>query len=57
MFIKVDDRIALITRKYNNDVWKLKFVDNNEVVNVFYSLDHKWDYVFLKQGYAQSYYS
>ena len=40
--ILIENRIAQITLKYNDFVWQLKFLDNNEIVNIFYSLEYKF---------------
>jgi hypothetical protein len=41
-FIKVHERIAKVVKKWNNECWRLKFEDNNEIVNVFYPLSEDW---------------
>ncbi len=41
--ILIDNRIAEITKKYNEFVWRLKFKDNNEIINVFYQLEENWN--------------
>lgn len=41
-FIKVHERIAKVVKKWNNECWRLKFVDNNEIINVFYPLSEDW---------------
>ncbi len=40
--ILVHERIAKVVKKWNNECWRLKFVDNNEIVNVFYPLSEDW---------------
>lgn len=40
--IYIEQRLARITLKYNSFVWRLQFLDNNEIVNIFYSLDSKY---------------
>ena len=57
MFIKVHDRIALVTKQYNSVVWKLRFVDNGEVVSVFYSLDHEYNFLFFRSQYEKDGYN
>jgi hypothetical protein len=40
--IVVHERIAKVVKKWNNECWRLKFTDNNEIVNVFYPLSEDW---------------
>ena len=40
--ILVDNRIAEITKKHNDFAWRLKFKDNNEIVNIFYHKEENW---------------
>lgn len=40
--IIVYERIAKVVKKWNNECWRLKFIDNNEIVNVFYPLSEDW---------------
>lgn len=40
--IFIDNRIAEITKKHSEFSWRLKFKDNNEIVNVFYHKEEKW---------------
>ena len=42
--IRVDNRIAEVTKMYNSNVCQLKFKDNSEIINVFYLLDEKWSF-------------
>jgi hypothetical protein len=46
--IEINGRIAKIIRRYNNNVWRLKFTDNQEIVNVFYANEHDNLKPFLK---------
>ena len=40
--IVVHDRIAEVVKKWNDEVWRLRFKDNGEIVNVFYALSEDW---------------
>lgn len=44
MTIIIHNRIAEIIHKYNSHVWRLRFLDNGEIINVFYSLSEQWEY-------------
>jgi hypothetical protein len=47
--IIVDQRIALVTKVYNDYAWQLKFLDNHDIVNVFYHQEEQWAYVLLSK--------
>ena len=45
--IIVNQRIALIKKVYNDYAWQLEFLDNRDIVNVFYHQEEPWAYVLL----------
>lgn len=45
MEILVDSRVASVIHKHNDYAWRLKFKDNNEIVNVFYHQENNWTIV------------
>lgn len=38
--IIVENRLAKIVKKWNAYVWRLKFEDNGEIVNIFYAQNY-----------------
>ena len=47
--IIVNQRIALIQKVYNDYAWRLEFLDNRDIVNVFYHQEEQWAYVLLNE--------
>lgn len=43
--ININNRTAQIIKKYTNNVWRIKFIDNNEIVNIFYSKEEIFNFL------------
>ena len=42
--IEINNRKAEIVKVYSKGIWRLRFIDNLEIINIFYSLENKWHY-------------
>ena len=40
--IIIHNRKATIIKKHSNFSWRLKLIDNNEIINIFYPLSESW---------------
>lgn len=43
--ININNRTAKIIKKYTNDIWRIKFIDNNEIINIFYSKEETFNFL------------